>query len=83
MSVNLDKVSVLVRGVDALLALNGQDSITDELLVDELIGKALALSAYEFSSEEMEAVKRDITWKYKVYTTPGESILADYDQCFC
>lgn len=80
MSVNLEKVSALVRGVDAFLALSGQESISDESLVDELINKALALSALEFSPEELEAVKRDITWKYKIYTMPGESILADYDQ---
>ena len=32
------------------------------------------------SEEEIAAVKRDITYKYQVKVSPGQSILADYEQ---
>lgn len=80
MQIDLEKVSLLVRMVDVFFALNGDNKVLDEALVDDTIQKALALSAKEYTLNELEAIKRDITWKYQIYTTPGESIIANYDQ---
>jgi hypothetical protein len=60
MSIDLEKIRKLGRGVDVLIDLNDCEN--------------------SLSEEVVEAVKRDITWKYKIYTTPGQSILADYEQ---
>ena len=80
MSVNIERVSNLVRTIDAFIALNSDVNPLTEELVEEYINKALLFTGPIFSSEDIEAVKRDITWKYKIYTTPGQSLLDDYDQ---
>jgi hypothetical protein len=78
--VNQENVNNLVRAVDILIQLNNYSHDLDEATVDELISKALTITSIDFTSEELEAVKRDITWKYKIYTTPGQSIVDDYEQ---
>lgn len=80
MSVDIEKVSKLTGFVDKLIQLKGVENQLDEKLVSELISQALLVSGATYSDEELEAAKRDITWKYQIYTTPGQSILADYEQ---
>lgn len=80
MGVNLEKVSQLVRSVDVLVELNGCANDLSEELVEEYITRALDFSGTTLIDEEREAVRRDITWKYKIYTLPGQSIVDDYEQ---
>lgn len=80
MSVDIEKVSKLTGFVDKLIQLRNIDNQLDEKLVEELISQSLSISGATYSDEEIEAAKRDITWKYQIFTTPGQSILADYDQ---
>lgn len=80
MSVDIEKVSKLVGLVDKLIQIKGIENSLDEATVMDLIKSGLDISGATYSDEEIEAVKRDITWKYQIFTTPGQSILADYAQ---
>ena len=80
MSVNLEKVAKLVGFVDRFIQLTDAENQLDEATIDKMIQQALELSQARFSDEEIEAARRDITWKYQIFTTPGQSILADYDE---
>ena len=85
MSVNLDIVSSFKRIVDSLIQLDGFDKegtkkeLTDEIIAEK-IKKAINLSDVVLSDEEIEAVKRDIEWRYQIYTNPGQCILSNYEQ---
>lgn len=78
--VNLEKTSNLVRMIDVFIALDKCENNLDEAKVDELLARALDVASVPFSADEIEAIKRDVNWKYKIYTTPGQSIVADYEQ---
>lgn len=80
MSVDIEKVAKLVGFVDRLIQIREIDNQLDEDMVSSLIQEALLISRATFSAEDLEAAKRDITWKYQIFSTPGQSILADYDE---
>lgn len=80
MEIDLVKISKLTGFVDHLIQLRGiETTLTDEL-VGELINQSLMISGASYTEEEIEAAKRDITWKYQIFTDPGQSILEDYEQ---
>lgn len=81
MSVDLEKVSILTGFVDRLIQLRRIEASLDENAVDELIREAVNIGGgVQYSESELEAAKRDITWKYQIRVSPGQSILADYEQ---
>lgn len=80
MSVNIEKVAKLVGFVDRLIQIKEIEHQLDEDVITDLVGQALMISGASYLDEEIEAAKRDITWKYQIFTTPGQSILADYDE---
>ena len=80
MDVDIEKVAKLVGFVDRLIQLKGIENQLDENIIAELIEQALDISDAVYSSDEVEAAKRDITWKYQIFVTPGQSILADYGE---
>ena len=80
MSVDIERVAKLVGFVDRLIQIREIDNQLDEDTVSSLIEEALLISRATYSEEELEAAKRDITWKYQIFSTPGQSILADYDE---
>ena len=80
MSLNIEKVAKLVGFVDRLIQIKEAENQLDEKTIDEMIKQALSISGATYSEEELGAAKRDITWKYQIFTTPGQSILADYDE---
>ncbi len=80
MSIDLEKVSLLTSFVDKLIRLRHIECVLDEAIVEELLCSALEISSVEYGEEELKAAKRDITWKYEIFTTPGHSIVADYEQ---
>lgn len=80
MSLNLNRISQLVRVVDVLVEMkNYKNDMTSEK-VEELLKSARVMTEVEFSKEEIEAARRDITYKYQIYSTPGQSIVMDYDE---
>lgn len=80
MSINIEKIARLVGFVDRLIQIREIENHLDETTISSLIDDALTISKATYSSEEIEAAKRDITWKYQIYTTPGQSILANYNE---
>lgn len=80
MSVDIEKVAKLTGFVDRLIQLKNIEYELNEDVVSELIDQALMISSVSYSQEEIEAAKRDITWKYQIFANPGQSILEDYDQ---
>ena len=80
MSVDIEKVAKLVGFVDRLIQIKEAENQLDEKTIDEMIKQALLISGATYNKEELDAAKRDITWKYQIFTTPGQSILADYDE---
>ena len=80
MSVDLKKVSQLTRSIDVLIELDGSSTdLTEESIVD-YIQRAIAFTNATLSDEEYEAVKRDVSWKYQIFSLPGQSIVEDYDE---
>lgn len=80
MSLNLEKISLLTGFVDKLIQLKQIETSLDEGIVIDLINQAIMISGADYSEEEKEAAKRDITWKYQIFANPGQSILEDYEQ---
>ena len=80
MSVDIEKVAKLTGFVDKFIQIKEIENNLDEDTVTELINQALMITGVAYSPEEIDAAKRDITWRYKILCPPGESILADYDQ---
>lgn len=80
MNINLENVAKLTGFVDKLIQLRQIESVLDENIVDDLIQQALQISGVQYSVDELAAAKRDITWRYQIEVSPGQSILADYEQ---
>ena len=80
MSADIEKVAKLTGFVDRLIQLKDIENDLNDDVISELVEQALMISGASYSSEEIEAAKRDITWKYQIFATPGQSILEDYDQ---
>ncbi|MEG1313435.1 MAG: Z1 domain-containing protein, partial [Bacilli bacterium] len=80
MAVNHEIVSNHVRFIDAMIQIKKLGSHLNEETVDELIVAATSFLNNDLETENLEAIKRDITWRYKIYSTPGESLIANYEQ---
>lgn len=80
MSIDLNKIAQLCRSIDVLIEIDGTANSLTEESVEEYIGRAIAFTKAILSQEEIEAVKRDVTWKYQIFTVPGQSIVEDYNQ---
>lgn len=78
--IDLDRISKLTGFVDKLIQLKGIEDALDEEKIAELIQDAINYSHADYSGEEIEAAKRDLTWRYEIRTTPGTSILSDYEE---
>ncbi len=80
MTVDLNKTAQLVRMVDLLIEMqNCSNDMTSEK-VDQLITMALSMPSTTFTEDEIKAAKKDLTYKYQIYTLPGHSIELDYDE---
>ena len=77
---DIGKIANIARMADAFISLDKAENNLDENAVDEYIQKAINVSGVECSSEELAVLKRNMQYKYQIFTTPGQSILADYDQ---
>lgn len=77
---DIGKIANIARMADAFISLDKAENNLDENAVDEYIQKAINVSGVECSYEELAALKRNMQYKYQIFTTPGQSILADYDQ---
>ena len=80
MGKDVEKIAKLTGFVDRLIQLKNIDNELDDEIVYDLIKQALTISGAEYTEEEIEAAKHDITWRYQIKANPGQSILDDYDQ---
>ena len=78
--IDLDKVSKLTGFVDKLIQLKGIEDTLDEEKIAGLIQDAINFTQATYSKEEIDAVRRDLTWRYEIQTSPGASILSDYEE---
>ncbi len=78
MKIDLDRVELLTSFVDRLIQIKEMTDLSEENIKD-LINQAITFSGAKYSEEEIEAARKDITSRYQIRTTPGESILLDYD----
>jgi len=78
--VDQEKLSNLMRAVDILIATDKAENNLNEESVERYIKKVLIFLGTSCNDEENAALKRGIQYKYQIYTTPGQSILANYDQ---
>lgn len=77
---DIGKIADVARMADIFISLDKAENNLDENAVDKYIQKAINVSEVKCSAEELAALKRNIQYKYQIFTTPGQSILADYDQ---
>ena len=80
MNLDLKKVSQLIRSIDVLIELDNSSADLTEESILEYIQRAVTFTNVNLSKEEHEAVKRDILWKYQIYSLPGQSIVDDYEE---
>lgn len=78
MSADAARVQLLVRTADLYLEADPTLTLTDEEL-DDILNRVAFFLNIEFSSEEIIAAKRDLTYRHQIYCSPGQSILDDYD----
>lgn len=78
--IDLEKISQLNRIVDSLIEMDGtKDNLSDEM-IDDYIKRSIIFTTASLSNDEIAEIKKNVTFKYQVYTTPGQSIVDDYDQ---
>ena len=75
-----EKISNLIRIIDVLISTQQSENNLDERAVELYVQQAASILSLHFSEEELAAVRRDVYWKYQIRTTPGQSILGDYEQ---
>ena len=75
--IDLDKISKLTGFVDKLIQLKGIEDTLDEEKIAGLIQDAINFTQATYSKEEIDAARRDLTWRYEIQTSPGASILSD------
>lgn len=78
--IDLDKISKLTGFVDKLIQLKGIEDTLDEEKIAGLIQDAINFTQATYSKEEIDAARRDLTWRYEIQTSPGASILSDYEE---
>ncbi len=79
MAVDYEKTRIITRLADSLKDAQGLGNNIEPEKLEELIKMSVTLSKAELSDEEYAEIKRELTYKYQIYTTPGESILSDYE----
>lgn len=78
MNIDLERVELLTSFVDRLIQIRNISDLSEDC-ISELITEAISFSGAVYSDAEIDAAKRDITSRYQIRTTPGESILLDYE----
>lgn len=78
MKVQLDKVTAVVRFVNAYIGLLTDVELTDEKM-NEYINYAISVSKLDVSPLELDEIKRDLTYQHQIRCTPGQSLLDDYE----
>ncbi len=77
-----EKISILTALVNKLIEVGHKENELDETVVRQLIESALLLvgTGDEYTNNDIIDVVKNITCKYQIFTTPGESIVSDYEQ---
>ena len=74
------KVNQLDRIVDSLIEIDKSSKSLNEEAIKEYIKRAVLFTGVSASDEEIEECKKNASYRYQIYTTPGQSIVDDYDQ---
>lgn len=80
MAINYELTSKIIRLVDSLKEAQNLDNNIEPEKLEDLIKMSVALSKAGLDEEEYDEIRKELTYKYQIYTTPGESILSDYEQ---
>ena len=80
MSIDREKINNLVRAIDILIGIDHYESLLDENSMETYIQRAIDFVKLQIDDEELAEIRREVSWKYQIKTTPGQSILADYEQ---
>ena len=80
MSIDREKINNLVRAIDILIGIDHFESLLDENSMEIYIQRAIEFVKQPVDEEELAEIRREVSWKYQIKTTPGQSILADYEQ---
>lgn len=78
MKTDFQKVQELIRFVDSWISMMHETDLTNEKLAN-YIKNAINMTGIDYSDTEIEEAKRDLTYRHQIHCTPGESLLADYD----
>ena len=78
--VDVAKINQLDRIIDSLIELENTSSSLNEEMIKAYINKAVVFTGVSVTDEELEECKKNVSYKYQIYTTPGQSIVDDYDQ---
>ena len=78
MKIDFDRVEILTSFVDRLIQLKEISDLSEDS-IKELINQAITFSGASYTEDEIDMARKDITSRYQIRTTPGESILLDYD----
>lgn len=77
--INLDTVSGLVRAVDVFIDVRKLSKQLDIDLINKLLKDASLALGIPCSDDELDAARRDLSAKYCIKSTPGNSIQLDYN----
>lgn len=80
MSFDRNNVNLIVKFVKVLVEANKKETSLTETDVDSYIKTALSMMPTGCSWEEINTAKKDITYYYLIYSDPGKSIVADYEE---
>lgn len=77
---DIGKIADVARMADIFISLDKAENNLNEDAINKYIQKSINVAGVTCSIEELAALKRNMQYKYQIFTTPGQSILADYFQ---
>ena len=77
---DIGKIADVARMADIFISLDKAENDLNEDAINKYIQKSINVAGVTCSIEELAALKRNMQYKYQIFTTPGQSILADYFQ---
>ncbi len=80
MSANLEKVQNLIRFVNSCVSMEPDIILTNDVLNRYIELARSMFGKMNFTDEEIQLAKADLTYYHQIYCPPGESILSDYDE---
>ena len=79
MATDSEKIRRFIRFADSYKDMMGNVEFTEEALCT-LVDTAKKMTNVELSDDEEEIIFKELEYKYQIRVTPGECLLADYNQ---